>query len=357
MIKAYFVILAGGSGERLWPLSSQARPKQLIPFVNGVSLLEQTLQRIRSLAVDKNHLMVLTNRDQQEAIKTCLKTRGTVVPEPVARNTGPAILFACMQIAEKNPDAVVVVLPSDHFIPETEKFAAQLVAAISFASWMDNIAMLGVKPTSPATGYGYIQYQPENMMSGWVCFPIQKFHEKPDKEQAQKYVEQENMLWNVGIFVGRARIFLDEYQRHAPELYEAMQAYHRGELDYSKLPALSIDHAIMEKSERLVVFPSHFQWHDVGNLTTFLTLKAQHETERATEVINVNGQGNIACATKKVVAFVGVDNLCVVETDDELLIVAQEQVESVRQVLQAVKKKEKKHVVSEEKPMAAPSAA
>lgn len=339
MIKANFVILAGGSGERLWPLSSATRPKQLIPFINGTSLLEQTLQRIRTIVPDKNHLLVVTNKDQQEPIKASLKTRGTVLAEPMARNTAAATLLACMQIAEKNPDAVVVVLPSDHFIPDAEKFTAQLVAAISFAAWMDQIALLGVKPTHAATGYGYIQYQKDTMMSGWVSYPVTKFHEKPEKQQAESYIKDDAMLWNVGIFVARAKLFIDEFARLAPDLYHSMQAYLQGTQDYSTLPAISMDHAVIEKSDKVVVFPSNFQWYDVGNLTTFLSLKAQYEKEQAGNVVNIQAHNNIACCTKKSVAFVGVDNLCVVETDDELLIVAQDQVENVRHVLQSMKEK------------------
>ncbi len=346
MKDAYFLILAGGAGERLWPLSSYLKPKQLIPFVNGTSLLEQTLQRIQSMAKNKNHIMVSTNAELQDSIKRVVGKQGVVTTEPVGRNTAPAILLNCLEIYEKNDDAVVVVLPSDHFIPETEKFVGMLWAAISYASCFDNIVLLGIKPTQPATGFGYIQYNAEGFVPGWTCFPVQKFHEKPSKDVAQEYVQRNDMLWNSGIFVARAKVFLDHCQQHAPDVWQAMEAYRKNELSYEQIPSISIDHAVMEKSTQVVVFPATFGWHDVGTLPAFMTLKAAYEKESAAQVINVEATNNIACTTKKVVAFVGVDNLCVVETEESLLVVAQDRVEAVRSVSTAIKGQEKVHAHS-----------
>lgn len=337
MKETFFVVLAGGNGERLWPLSSYLRPKQLIPFINGASLLEQTVQRIQPLVKNKNHLMVVTNTDQQEAVKRMVGKQASVLSEPAGRNTAPAILLSCLEIAQKNDDAVIIVLPSDHFIPESEKFVSLLWASIAYASCYEQIVLLGVKPTSPATGYGYIQYKAEQFVAGWSCFPVQTFHEKPDKERAQEYLERHDMLWNVGIFVGRVKVFLDQFAQWAPELWDSMAKYRNNECTYDQLPSISIDHALMEKSDKIVVFPAQFSWHDVGTLPAFLMLKAQHEKEADTKVINVDAHGNLACTTKKVVAFIGVDNLCVVETDDALLVVAQDRVESVREVSSLMK--------------------
>ncbi|MFA6263067.1 MAG: mannose-1-phosphate guanylyltransferase [Candidatus Babeliales bacterium] len=338
----YCVILAGGAGERLWPLSSYVRPKQLIPFINGSSLLEQTVQRVQAVVKNKNHLMVMTHAELQEPIKKMVGKQATVFTEPVGRNTGSAILLSCLEIYDKNEDAVVVVMPSDHFIPEYEKFSSLLLAAAAFASCYDQLVLLGIKPTTPATGYGYVRYKTE-LMPGWACFPVQKFHEKPDKEQAQRYLEQGDMLWNSGIFVGRVKVFLDQFQLWAPELWSAVAAYRANQCAYDQVPSISIDHAVLEKSDKIVIFPAHFEWHDVGTLPTFLMLKAQHEKEStATKVINVDATNNMACAIKKVVAFVGVDNLCVVETDEALLVVAHDRVESVRDVSSILKTKESK---------------
>ncbi len=345
MKDTFFVVLAGGSGERLWPLSSQARPKQLLPFINGSSLLEQTVHRVQPLVKNKNHLVVVTNTGQLDAVKKVIGKQATVFAEPEGRNTAPAILTTCLEINEKNEDAVVVVLPSDHFMPQPEKFVSLLCAAVAYASCYDQLVLLGVKPTFPATGYGYIQYQADRMVPGWMCFPVQKFHEKPAKDQAQAYLDQGDMLWNIGIFVGRVQVFLEQFKQHAPDLYQAVQAQRKNELQYSQVPRISIDHAVLEKSDKVVVFPADFEWHDVGTLSTFLTLKAQHEKETKTRVISVDAHDNLVCASKKVVAFVGVSNVCVVEAEDALLIVAQDRVESVRDIVSLIKEEEKKEKV------------
>lgn len=340
MKNLYVAILAGGSGERLWPLSSAKRPKQLIPFINGTSLLEQTVQRVQPLCKNKNFLFIVTNNEQQEAVKKVVGKQATVLTEPIGRNTGPALLLACLEIYEKNPDAVLISLPSDHFIPETEKLVSILWAASAFASCYDKLVLVGVKPTTPATGYGYISYDPKNVMSGFVCFPVIKFHEKPDKEQAESYLKESNMLWNIGIFVGRVSVFLQEIERLAPDLWHAMQDVRKNGGDYSALPAISFDYAVMEKSEHLVVFPADFQWHDVGSLSTFLTLKLTHEKNGTEQVVNVDAQGNLACTTKKTVAFVGVSNVCVIETDDVIMVTTQDQTDSIRQVVAAIKEQD-----------------
>jgi len=352
MKDAFFVVLAGGSGERLWPLSSYLRPKQLIPFINGISLLEQTLQRVQALAKNKNHIIVSTNADLQEPIKKLVGKQATVLTEPEGHNTAPAILLSCLEVYEKNEDAVVVVLPSDHFIPEAEKFVSLLWASIAFASCYDKLVLLGVKPTYPATSYGYIQYNLAGLVPGWACFPVQKFHEKPHKEQAQTYLEQNDMLWNTGVFVGRAKTFIDQFIQWAPDVHDAMVAYKKNEKGYDQLPTISLDHAILEKSDKVVVFPAQFEWHDVGTLPSFLMLKAQHEKESAAQIINVDATNNLACSSKKVVAFVGVDNVCVVETDEALLVVAQDRVEAVRDVSSFIKKQEKQHAHRSEAGMA-----
>jgi len=339
MHKLFIVVLAGGSGQRLWPLSNPSRPKQLIPFINNASLLDLTLQRVASLVTDPSRIIVLTNQQQQKAIEAAVGKRATVMVEPVGRNTGPAILMACLLLRERDPEATVVVLPSDHCIPDTAAFVSAINTAVEQANVERRLVLLGVRPTYPATGYGYIQYAARGV-GGSICFPVQRFHEKPEPALAASYVAMQSMLWNIGMFVGRVTHFLAEFERWAPDLFYAMQAYRSGILPYDRIPSISIDHAVMERSLAIAVLPVTFAWHDVGNLVTFLTLRAQYEPQRAAAPLTVGGQNNIAATNKKVVAFVGVSDLCVVETEDALLVVAHEQAEAVRQVVAILNEKE-----------------
>lgn len=332
----YCVILAGGRGERLWPLSSYMRPKQLIPFINGASLLEQAVQRVQPLVRNKNYLFVVTANDLQEAVKKQVGKSAMLLTEPANRSTAPAVMLSCLEIAEKNEDALLVVLPSDHFIVDNEKFIGLIKAAVAYASCYDQIVLLGIKPTHPATGFGYISYDGTQAVHGFSCFPVTNFHEKPQKEVAQSYIEQGNTLWNTGIFIGRAQVFCEQCEKYAPELLASLKSYREKQAGYDNLQEQSLDKAILEKSSQVVVFPSDFLWHDVGTLPAFIQLKAQYETGDATKVVNVGGQGNIACSTKKIVAFVGVSQICVVETEDALLIASQDSVESVKEVLHSL---------------------
>lgn len=348
MKDTFFIILAGGSGERLWPLSSYLRPKQLIPFVGGTSLLEQTIQRIQPLVKNKNYVWISTNADLQDPVKKIVGKQASVLAEPIGRNTAPAVLLSCLEVYEKDEDAVIVVLPSDHFIPESDQFVSLLWAAVAFASCHDHIVLLGIKPTTASTGFGYIQYNHENFAPGWQCHTVKKFHEKPDKDVAKEYLASDDMLWNIGIFVGSVRTFIGQFKEHAPELYEAMVAYRASSTGYENLPSISLDHAILEKSNKVVVFPASFAWHDVGTLPAFLTLKAQYEKDSATQIVNIDASNNLACSTKKVVAFVGVKDVCLVETDEAILVVAQERVEAVREVSSVVRERRKQHAEKSE---------
>jgi len=328
-----FVLLAGGSGERLWPLSRKERPKQLIPFLGNKSLLEQTIDRIQSLVSDKKNLIVLTNQQQSPAVTQLVgKHVGTVMAEPASRNTGPAILYAC-ESKEISNDPILVFLPSDHFIPDTQKFCSSLQKTIDYASKHDVIALLGLMPTFPATGYGYIQAK----VSHENCYPVQKFHEKPTLDIAEQYIRRNDMFWNIGIFIARQSVLLKEFQEHAPELFSGMQSYLTGQKSFEKLPDISIDYAVMEKSSRIVMLPADFEWHDVGNIKTFLDIKAKYGNNEVSRVITHDGQNNSAMTNKKLVACVGVSDVCIIETDDVILVVAKDRVEQVKKVLGKIK--------------------
>ncbi len=318
------MVLAGGSGQRLWPLSTKKHPKHLIPFLNNKSLLEQTIER-----ANQENIWVLTNSNQLGIIQDSLpKLKENIVAEPTARNTAPAILWMCNKINEIDPNSVIVILPADHFIPEKEKFNQTINQAVKYANENSKIITIGIVPTEAATGYGYIQVDD--------AFNVIKFHEKPNIEKAQEYIKNKDMFWNAGIFVAKTEIFIKEFQTHAPALWENMQKFMQGSFQYSELENISIDYAIMEKSSNIALIPSNFEWHDVGNLSVFLNLKKRFE-KNSTEIINVESYNNIANTSKKLVICVGVSELCIIETEDVILITKNNSVEQVKNVLPKIK--------------------
>lgn len=347
----YFVILCGGAGTRLWPLSRKNRPKPLLPFLHNTSLLEQTIDRIIPLAKNKYHIGVVTTKEQIPEIRKTLGEKiGFGIVEPSSQNTGPAILYACLEIEKKDPNAIVVFLPADHFIPETEKFHLYVQKAIDHAKTHESIVTLGLMPTHPASGYGYIQAGAAHMgktkidnihFEAGKSYNVTKFHEKPSKEKAKSYIEQKNMFWNLGIFAGKVDLFLQEYEEHAQEMVICVATYHQTRQGYEAAPKLSIDHAIMEHSKNISVIPCDFIWNDVGNLETFLSLQQKYNQEQATNVIEVDGKNNIAQTNKKVVSFIGVDDLCVIEDGDVLVIAKRDQVDKIKDVREKVEVNQK----------------
>jgi len=330
----YYVILAGGSGQRLWPLSRKKRPKQLLSLGSEATLLDQAINRALMMTYEK-FVWVSTIKEHEESIKELVGARiGNISIEPGSRDTGAAILLNCFEIYERDPNAIIVFLPSDPFIPvrDYKKVAGFLERAVDFVIKQDKITLLGVEPIHPATGYGYIEYDAGDS----TPYPVIKFREKPSLEVAQQYLEKGNMLWNISVFCAKASVFLQEFKAHAPQIYEDVQKYKRGEMPYSKVKAESIDYAIMEHSKQVHVLPVDFSWCDVGNIEVFLSLKQQYNTLDS-NFISVDSSNNLVDVPKKLVALVGVDDLCVVETEDALLITKRNKAERVRSIVKLLK--------------------
>jgi mannose-1-phosphate guanylyltransferase len=334
MNNAHFVILAGGSGQRLWPLSTKACPKHLIPFIGQRSLLQQTIDRILPLTASRKNIWVITNDSQLNKIKDHLDQEINIISEPAARNTAPAILFTCHKIKEVDTNASITILPADHFIPDQQGFLRDISQILDFVENNNKIVTIGIIPTFSATGYGYIQAGASLEKNVYIA---EKFHEKPDLEKANQYLKQKNMFWNGGIFVGKLNVFMNEFENNAPRLYSDMNKFFEKGIGYCDLDNISIDYAVMEKSQNIVVVPASFEWSDVGNLNVFLSLQQKHQ-KCSTEIINIGGQNNLVNASKKIIVFIGLSDLCVVETDDVILISKKDDVENVKKALSQVSK-------------------
>ncbi|MFZ4862695.1 mannose-1-phosphate guanylyltransferase [Sphingobacterium sp. Mn56C] len=315
MSKIVNVILAGGVGSRLWPLSRKARPKQYIPIFEGRSLFELTVQRNQPIV---NHTIMVGSVQNVDIAKPFLPTdHSETIIEAVPRNTAAAIAFAALSCAG---DDILIVTPSDHLIENEDHYQKVLKEAIELAK-NDYLVTFGIQPTKPETGYGYIESEGNDVVS---------FREKPNLETAREFLKKGNFLWNSGIFCFKASVYLEELFRFEPKVFraskEAFESAQGGLLpaDLSaKIPSKSIDYAVMERSERIKVLPSNFVWSDMGSydsLYDYLRLK-NHP---------VDASGNMVIGTDKYVSFLGLNNAILVYTEDAILVVDKQSSQDVK---------------------------
>jgi len=337
----HLVVMAGGSGTRFWPRSTSRRPKQLLTFGKSrLSLLGQTLARFDGLVRSDRRLVVTT-----EALRPAIESeaRGVrVLGEPEGRNTAPCIYWAARSVAAQDPEAVMLVMSADHHVGDPESFRRTVAAAAAWAASHDDLITLGVTPTRPETGYGYLRL---GEPLGGGCVRVAAFVEKPDRERAAEFVRSGGYLWNSGTFVWRAAAILSAFDRLAPEMREAWEAA-GGDVAraYPRMPRISIDYAVMEKADNVVAFPLDCGWEDVGSwgsleaLAGTLGARRPGGTLLGGELLAVQAEGNIVDTPGKLVALLGVNDLIVVEQDGALLIARKDMAQEVRQVVEQVKR-------------------
>jgi mannose-1-phosphate guanylyltransferase len=328
------MILCGGKGQRLWPLSRTSTPKQLVSLDNQKTLLESTVERLTPLKRDIDKIGIVTNKEYFQAIQQLLgDIVDTYTIEPCGKNTAPAILYSCFQIADENEtDPVVVFTPADHYIKEQPLFEQTLKKVISYAESYGDICLIGVKPSRPSSVYGYILANNKDEIN--TPINIDKFIEKPPQEIAELLWNTSYTLWNSGIFVARNSIFLQAFKEAAPELYENLRAVVNGHKEYAEISPCSFDVTITEQIANRVVFASNITWQDLGDLESFVSHAQQRETAEHKNYISLHGEGNIAHGKKKLIAFVGVSNLCVIETDEIILVKKTGDSENIRELVQ-----------------------
>jgi mannose-1-phosphate guanylyltransferase len=348
MASTFGVIMAGGSGTRFWPLSRASRPKQLLPLGGGESsLLRETQQRISKLIRPENTLVVTSEAlaEQTRAELPELPPEN-ILAEPVGRNTAPCVGWAASVVARRQPDAVLAVLPADHDIGDPAGFLRVLTLAIETAR-SGEMVTVGVKPTRPETGYGYVEVGEELAPQ---VHRGRRFVEKPDELRARQFLAAGRFLWNSGMFFFRADALLASVRQHLPGLSDALRAYDEAatkgtELElvrntYQTLPDVSIDHGIMEKVARVAVVPGDFGWSDVGSWTSAWEL-AQHDGDDNAlfgDVVTVDTRGSYVRGKEgKMIAIVGLDDVVVVDTNDALLVMPRSRSQDVRAVVNALK--------------------
>ena len=351
----YIVILAGGSGTRFWPLSRTARPKQLISITGDRTMLQRTVERV--LPLKPKRILIITNTIQaEETERQVVHYRMIpidVIAEPLARNTAPAIGLAATIIAAHDPEGVMVVLPADHFIKDEQALQKALFDA-AHAARSGYLVTLGILPSRPETGYGYIEADMDLRGSG--PFPVRRFVEKPPLDEAVRYLDAGNFFWNSGMFIWRADTVRAEIRTYLPELDEALSRlaftndiWELSDLEeqiaavYASVASVSIDYGVMERSSRVQVVPVEMGWSDVGSWSSLPEVVAADESGtvcvNASGHVSLDSSGCLIYVDNKTVATVGVHDLIVVSTPDALLICDRERAQDVKKVVEELGKR------------------
>ncbi len=361
----YPVILAGGRGTRFWPMSRKKMAKQLLPLNSSKSMIQETVARLKPVA-DPDHFWIITNKDLSEPIARQLRVlpKKQIIAEPVGRNTAPAIGLAAFILHRQNPDAVLALLPSDQVVVNEKGFQKDLRKAIAIAAAGENIVVLGIKPTRPETGYGYIEAG-EPYQGG--ALHVRRFTEKPNTEKAEEFLDSGRYYWNGGIFLWSARTLVNalwEYLSETAAILEKIAAtYGTKSFEstlarlYPKCENISVDYAVLEprsaKGEhgsRIVCIPADWGWNDLGSWTALYEHRCDGP-EQAQNVLEAKGAftqeacGNFVHAPKKFVAVLGVNDLVIVETDDALLITSRKRSQDVGKVVKFLDEKKLNRLV------------
>lgn len=347
----YAVVMAGGIGSRFWPLSTSSYPKQFHDMLGaGKTLIQKTVHRLTKFVPTEN-ILILTNERYKDLVLEQLPEldEAQVVLEPAMRNTAPCILYAGMKIKKKDPNAVMIVAPSDHWIEDEQAFAEDVIQCFEKCEQEPVLCTLGIPPTFPNTGFGYIEYDKEQPGNGLK--EVKQFREKPDYETAKNFLEQGNFLWNAGIFMWSANTILKAFQNFQPTEYErfeaGMEVYNTAEErafiqeEFPKASNISIDYAILEKADRIYVLPASFDWNDLG---TWGSLYDKVDKDSAGNAL-VNGKlhttnsgGNMIRTTPgKLVVVDGIDNYIIVDKEDVLLIYPKEKEQEIKETVAQVK--------------------
>lgn len=341
---AYVCIMAGGSGERFWPMSRQRTPKHLLKLFADRTLLEDTVRRLDGV-VPRANIFVLTNEVQLDGARAALPFLAPeqIVAEPAKRDTAPAAALATGLVRARNPNAVMALLPADALIKNHARLAQQLAAALARAATTDALLTFAIKPTYPSPGFGYLEMGEEVARSAEIgtIRRVTRFVEKPDLATAERYVASGNYAWNAGMFIWRVGAFLAETEKHAPELAAFVKAFPAGDSKaylaekFPALPKISVDYAVMEKAAAVETILAEYDWDDVGMWTSLPPHLPADEAGNAVRglVVGVNAEKNVAISNGRVIALVGVKDLVVVETADAVLVCHRDAVQDIKKLM------------------------
>lgn len=345
------VILAGGSGERFWPLSRKHRPKQFLTLdESGRSLLQATSDRLSELSGSAEQVMVVTGNDYRSQVLDQLPEMPVenLLVEPTPRDTAPAILYAALRIAQRDPDAIMGVFPADHRVTDGPAFQRVICRALEVAEQTGGLVTIGIAPTFPATGYGYIQQGQEVSAGELPAYRVTRFTEKPNEEKARAFLETGTYTWNSGMFIWKVQSILQAFERYQPQMVQPLrealsQTYNqRAALreTFPRLEKISIDYAILEKSDEVVVIPAEFGWDDLGDWNALERLmKGEGENVAVGHHVGLDTGGAILYTTggDDLIATIGLEDVVVVRADDVTLVVRKDRTQDIKKVVQKLK--------------------
>jgi len=347
----YAIVMAGGIGSRFWPMSTEDYPKQFHDMLGvGTSLIQKTFARFESIIPSEN-ILISTNKRYKSLVKEQIEklTDQQLLLEPAMRNTAPCILYAALKIYNQNPNAVMIVAPSDHWIDDEATFISNVEQTFKACQEQPILMTLGIQPNAPNTGYGYIQFED----SAKAIKKVKNFTEKPDLETAKEFLKSGDYLWNAGIFIWSAKAIIEAFQNLLPEMYALFSKgtpfYNTDQEEnfitshYTEAQNISIDYGIMEQSKNVFVLPVAFGWNDLGTWNSLYQKLPKQENDNA--VVNAKpifreAKGNLVRTTKgKLVVIQGLDNFIVVEKDNVLLICPRSKEQDIKQIVAEVKEK------------------
>lgn len=350
----FSIIMAGGSGKRFWPFSRTFLPKQFLNIIGESTMLEQTVKRLEGIVKPEDNLIVI-NEEHSEALEGIeAMSKAIILREPVGKNTAPCVGLAALHLYMKDSDTPVAVLPADHYIPDKNEFQKTLKRTLPLAK-EGAIVTIGIVPTRPETGYGYIWKGEKLEKFEEPAFMVKKFIEKPDLAKAVEYLQSGDYYWNAGMFVFTPKVILEEISLLLPDLYEKLEEikktidtpeyYLKLKEIYPEIESISIDYGIMERTKRkLVVIPASFEWSDVGSWESLFALKSREADSEGNLLegpgILVDTQNShISNKTDKFIALLGLEDILIVNTDDVMLVARLSESQRIKEITELLKEK------------------
>ncbi|MBU5488117.1 mannose-1-phosphate guanylyltransferase [Clostridium sp. MSJ-8] len=340
----YGLILAGGKGSRLYPLSRAKEPKQFLKIINGKSFLVNTLNRVMSL-IDKQNLYIVTNKDYEERVFEEIKdiNKENVFVEPSNKETATCIGLSAVKLLKQDKEAVMIVLPSDHYIEEEKKYIEALKQAVELANRKRGIITIGIDPTRAETGYGYIQMG-ERTIGDIATYKVERFTEKPNEEVAKEFLLKGNYLWNSGIFVFRADVILREMEKYLPKIYKALMEIYAGigteneediiKNQYNKIEGISIDFGIMQRTRKAYVIKGEFIWDDIGSFKSLSRFLNRQDKNNLSKNVYLEGCENCSVFGKEnLIIGLGIKDIVIVDAGDVILVMDKDKDQEIKNLL------------------------